>query len=157
MVVPDFFTLERYAEKNNLPVNMDELLKRDDIQAMLSNEIITFLTGKYASYEIPKKFIFLKALQRGKRNPHSDPEIKSVASYFRNTRNRSTLCTDRSGLWQKRIRVMYCHIMNRETLKTDQKILKIARGNAATPYGAVSVWHPGRGRHQKRTQEGQQS
>jgi long-chain acyl-CoA synthetase len=60
MVVPDFFTLERYAEKNNLPVNMDELLKRDDIQAMLSNEIITFLTGKYASYEIPKKFIFLK-------------------------------------------------------------------------------------------------
>ena len=60
MVVPDFFTLERYAEKNNLPVNMDELLKRDDIQAMLSNEIITFLTGKFASYEIPKKFIFLK-------------------------------------------------------------------------------------------------
>jgi len=60
MVVPDFFTLEGYAKKNNLPVNMNELLKRDDVQKMLSNEIITSLQGKYASYEIPKKFLFLK-------------------------------------------------------------------------------------------------
>jgi long-chain acyl-CoA synthetase len=60
MVVPDFFTLESYAKKNNLPVNMDELLKRSDIQEMLSNEITASLKGKYASYEIPKKYLFLK-------------------------------------------------------------------------------------------------
>jgi long-chain acyl-CoA synthetase len=59
MVVPDFFTLERYAEKHNLTVDMDELLKRNDIQQMLASEITRSLEGKYASYEIPKKFIFL--------------------------------------------------------------------------------------------------
>jgi long-chain acyl-CoA synthetase len=59
MVVPDFFTLERYAEKHNLPVDKEELLKRSDIQEMLANEITKSLQGKYASYEIPKKFIFL--------------------------------------------------------------------------------------------------
>ncbi len=59
MVVPDFFTLERYAEKHNLPGDMDELLKRNDIQKMLASEITNSLQGKYASYEIPKKFIFL--------------------------------------------------------------------------------------------------
>jgi len=59
MVVPDFFTLERYAEKHNLPVDKEELLKRSDIQEMLAGEITGALQGKYAGYEIPKKFIFL--------------------------------------------------------------------------------------------------
>ncbi|HYA15231.1 MAG TPA: long-chain fatty acid--CoA ligase, partial [Syntrophales bacterium] len=60
LVVPDFSALEKYAEKNNLPRDTDELLKRSDIQEMIGSEIQNFLRRKYASYEIPKKFLFLK-------------------------------------------------------------------------------------------------
>jgi long-chain acyl-CoA synthetase len=60
MVVPDFSALERYAEKHNLPKNMDDLLKRSEIQDMIGSEIQSFLKKKYTSYEIPKKFLFLK-------------------------------------------------------------------------------------------------
>ncbi len=60
LVVPDFFALEKYAEKNNLPAEINELLNRDDIKTMIGSGIQSSLTGKYASYEIPKKFLFLK-------------------------------------------------------------------------------------------------
>jgi long-chain acyl-CoA synthetase len=60
LVVPDFLALEMYAKQHNLPTNLDELLKRSDIQEMIGCEIQNFLKKKYAGYEIPKKFLFLK-------------------------------------------------------------------------------------------------
>ena len=60
LVVPDFSALEEYAQQHKLPTNMDELLKRSDVQEMIGDEIRNFLKNKYASYEIPKKFLFLK-------------------------------------------------------------------------------------------------
>jgi long-chain acyl-CoA synthetase len=60
LVVPDFLALEMYAQQHNLPTNLDELLKRSDIQEMIGCEIQNFLKKKYAGYEIPKKFLFLK-------------------------------------------------------------------------------------------------
>jgi long-chain acyl-CoA synthetase len=60
MIVPDFFALERYAEKNNLPPDMKTLIARDDIRKMISKEIVDNLKNKYGSYEIPKKFLFLE-------------------------------------------------------------------------------------------------
>ena len=60
LVVPDFSALEEYAQQHKLPTNMDELLKRSDIQEMIGCEIQNFLKKKYAGYEIPKKFLFLK-------------------------------------------------------------------------------------------------
>ena len=60
LVVPDFSALEEYAQQHKLPTNMDELLKRSDVQEMIGGEIQNFLKNKYASYEIPKKFLFLK-------------------------------------------------------------------------------------------------
>lgn len=59
IIVPDFFALERYAEKNNLPTDMKTLIARDDIRKMISDEIIESLKNKYGSYEIPRKFLFL--------------------------------------------------------------------------------------------------
>ena len=59
LVVPDFLVLKKYAEKNNLPTDPKELIEREEIKELISNEIVTFLTGKYAGYEIPKKFIYL--------------------------------------------------------------------------------------------------
>lgn len=59
IIVPDFFALERYAEKNNLLVDIQTLIARDDIQKMIAEEIIDSLKNKYGSYEIPRKFLFL--------------------------------------------------------------------------------------------------
>jgi len=59
LVVPDFLVLGKYAAKNNLSTDPKELIEREEIKELISSEIVTFLTGKYAGYEIPKKFIFL--------------------------------------------------------------------------------------------------
>jgi long-chain acyl-CoA synthetase len=59
MIVPDFFFLERYAEKNGLPRDMKILIQRKDVQEMIAGEITGALKGKYGGYEIPKKFLFL--------------------------------------------------------------------------------------------------
>jgi long-chain acyl-CoA synthetase len=59
MIVPDFFALEKYAEKNSLPTDMKSLVARDDIQDMISKEIVDALKQKYGGYEIPRKFLFL--------------------------------------------------------------------------------------------------
>ncbi|OPY08302.1 MAG: Long-chain-fatty-acid--CoA ligase FadD15 [Syntrophaceae bacterium PtaB.Bin095] len=60
LVVPDFFFLERYAEKQGLPADMKTLIERRDVQDMIAGEITRSLKGKYGGYEIPKKFLFLK-------------------------------------------------------------------------------------------------
>ena len=59
MIVPDFFVVERYAEKNNLPMDMKTIIQRKDVQDLITNEITNALKGKYGGYEIPKKFLFL--------------------------------------------------------------------------------------------------
>jgi len=60
LVVPDFSALETYAKQHNLPTDMDDLLKRNEVHEMIGNEIQKFLKDKYAGYEIPKKFLFLQ-------------------------------------------------------------------------------------------------
>jgi long-chain acyl-CoA synthetase len=59
MIVPDPVALEDYAQKNNLPKDVKTLVEREDIQEMIKKEVIDALEGKYGSYEIPKKFLFL--------------------------------------------------------------------------------------------------
>jgi long-chain acyl-CoA synthetase len=59
MIVPDFFALEKYAGKNNLSTDMKTLVARDDIQTMITKEIVDALKKKYGGYEIPRKFLFL--------------------------------------------------------------------------------------------------
>ena len=59
MIVPDFLALKSYAEKNNLPTDIQTLVARQDIQTMITTEILDALKMKYGSYEIPRKFIFL--------------------------------------------------------------------------------------------------
>jgi long-chain acyl-CoA synthetase len=59
MIVPDFPALKSYAEKNNLPGDIKTLVARQDIQAMITKEIIDDLKKKYGGYELPRKFIYL--------------------------------------------------------------------------------------------------
>jgi len=59
LVVPDFAAVKAYAEKNNLPKDMNALMEREEIRSLLSNGITELLKKKYGGYEIPKKFVFL--------------------------------------------------------------------------------------------------
>jgi len=59
MIVPEPASLEEYAKKHNLPNDFKALVERKDIQDMITKEILDSLEGKYGSYEIPKKFLFL--------------------------------------------------------------------------------------------------
>ncbi|MRR17427.1 MAG: hypothetical protein EG826_13320, partial [Deltaproteobacteria bacterium] len=46
-------------QKNNLPKDHAELLKRDETKKFLEKEIVDQLKTTYGSYEIPRKFIFI--------------------------------------------------------------------------------------------------
>jgi len=59
LVIPDFAALDKWAEKNNLPKDRKELLKKDETKKFLENEIVNQLKANYGSYEIPRKFIFI--------------------------------------------------------------------------------------------------
>lgn len=59
LVVPDPIELKRHGEKHNLEGDAKILTQRKDIQEMIGQDIVRSLTGKYGTYEIPKKFLFL--------------------------------------------------------------------------------------------------
>jgi len=59
LVVPDFPALEKYAQKNNLPMAPEKLVEMEEIKELISGEIVKSLQDKYGGYEIPKKFIYL--------------------------------------------------------------------------------------------------
>ncbi|MEN6447556.1 MAG: long-chain fatty acid--CoA ligase [Syntrophaceae bacterium] len=68
LIVPDPVALEGYAQKNNLPKDPKALTEREDVQKMITKEILDALKTKYGSYEIPKKFVFISepfTLQNG--------------------------------------------------------------------------------------------
>jgi len=59
LIVPDFVALDKWAEKNKLPKDHAELLKKEETKKFLENEILSALKSTYGSYEIPRKFIFI--------------------------------------------------------------------------------------------------
>jgi len=59
LVIPDFAVLEKFARENSLPTDPDALVRQQKVQELIRREIIQFLEGKYAHYEIPEKFILL--------------------------------------------------------------------------------------------------
>jgi len=60
LVHPDFEVLGKYAEKNNIPADIESLVKNKNITDMIKQEIIDLLLKRqYGGYEIPKKFLFL--------------------------------------------------------------------------------------------------
>ncbi len=59
IIIPDFAALNKWAEKNNLPKDPVELLKREETKKFLGNEIVNQLKAIYGNYEIPRKFIFV--------------------------------------------------------------------------------------------------
>ncbi|HOO38895.1 MAG TPA: long-chain fatty acid--CoA ligase [Deltaproteobacteria bacterium] len=59
LVIPDFAALTRWAEKNQLPKDHAELMKREETRKFLEDAIVNELRSKYGSYEIPRKFLFI--------------------------------------------------------------------------------------------------
>ncbi|HDP24559.1 MAG TPA: long-chain fatty acid--CoA ligase [Deltaproteobacteria bacterium] len=59
LIIPDPVALDGYAQKHDLPRDVQALVERDDIRSMITGEILEALKGKYGSYEIPRKFIFV--------------------------------------------------------------------------------------------------
>ncbi len=59
MIVPDAVALDAYAQKNGLPRDYKTLVENQDVQKMITKEILDSLKVKYGSYEIPKKFVFV--------------------------------------------------------------------------------------------------
>jgi len=59
MIVPDAMALDAYAQKKGLPRDYKTLAENQDIQKMITKEILDSLKAKYGSYEIPKKFVFI--------------------------------------------------------------------------------------------------
>ena len=59
LVVPDFLMLEKYAKQHRLSNDINALVANPDVQAMITGEILKALQGRYANYEIPKKFLYL--------------------------------------------------------------------------------------------------
>ena len=59
LIIPDFAALGKWAEKNQLPKDHAELLRREETRKFLENEIISTLKTTYGSYEIPRKFLFI--------------------------------------------------------------------------------------------------
>ncbi|MBN2515692.1 MAG: long-chain fatty acid--CoA ligase [Deltaproteobacteria bacterium] len=59
LVIPDFVVLEKFARENSLPADPDALVRQQEVQELINREIVQFLEGKYAHYEIPQKFILL--------------------------------------------------------------------------------------------------
>lgn len=60
IVIPNFTALAKWAEKNNLPGDSKELIKKPETKKFLENEIVNQLKDAYGSYEIPKKLIFIE-------------------------------------------------------------------------------------------------
>jgi long-chain acyl-CoA synthetase len=59
LVVPDFEVLARHAEKSGLPNDPAAMVEDESVRKMISDQIVEALKGGYASYEIPRKFVFL--------------------------------------------------------------------------------------------------
>jgi len=59
-VVSDDIALETWAKDNNLTGTAKELIDLPVVQEEIKKQVNAVLEGKYGSYEIPKKYIFLK-------------------------------------------------------------------------------------------------
>lgn len=57
IVVPDFDALAKWAKTKGLPTDKNELAARQDVMAMISENINNQLKGKFGAYELPKKFL----------------------------------------------------------------------------------------------------
>ena len=51
--------VERYAEKQGISGDIRQLVGNEQIQAMITGEILKVLQGRFGGYEIPKKFLYL--------------------------------------------------------------------------------------------------
>jgi len=59
LIVPEYAALIDYARKKDLPTDFKILAAQEDIQKMITGEIVDALKKKFGNYEIPRKFLFL--------------------------------------------------------------------------------------------------
>ena len=59
LVFPDFIVMEKLAMQHGWPTDAAAMVADPAVTAFIENQILDHLNGKFASYEIPKKFIVL--------------------------------------------------------------------------------------------------
>ena len=86
LVIPDFLVLEKYAREHDLPTGHEELVGREEIRDLVSGEIEKALKGKYGSYEIPRKLLFLTedfTLENGMLTQTMKPKRRVVLEKYK--------------------------------------------------------------------------
>jgi long-chain acyl-CoA synthetase len=61
LVVPEINALKKWAERNDLKGDEKMLIRSEAVQEMIRKETAAFLKGKFGGYEIPRRYILLKA------------------------------------------------------------------------------------------------
>lgn len=87
LVVPDFETAARWAEKNGVSGNPDDLLVNREFTEMIENEIVSHLKKDFGGYEIPKRFFFLRedfSVENGTLTQTMKLKRKEVVRKFQN-------------------------------------------------------------------------
>ena len=87
MIIPDFQVLAKYARENQLPEDPAQLVAHNGIQEMIGDEIAAFLKGKFGSYEIPKKFLWVHenfTLENGTLTQTMKLKRRSVLEQYQN-------------------------------------------------------------------------
>lgn len=59
LVYPDFIVMEKLAKQHGWPTAPAAMVADPAVQSYIENQILSGLKGKFGSYEIPKKFLFL--------------------------------------------------------------------------------------------------
>ncbi len=60
LIIPDFTVLNRWAGSEKRSEDPDDLVKSPEANEMIFDAVNEFLTGKFGSYEIPKKITLIK-------------------------------------------------------------------------------------------------
>ncbi len=87
LVIPDFDVAARWAEKNGVSGNPEDLLANQAFTEMIENEITAHLKKSFGGYEIPKKFLFLKddfSVENGMLTQTMKLKRKEVIKTFQN-------------------------------------------------------------------------
>ncbi len=60
LILPDFEVAARWAAKEGVSAEPDDLLQSEKFKAMMTIEIKTYLRKTFGGYEIPEKFLFIR-------------------------------------------------------------------------------------------------
>jgi long-chain acyl-CoA synthetase len=86
LVYPDIALIKQFAKTHGLPQDVEALIHNPKLQEHIKAEILKVLEGRFAGYEIPKKFIFLTegfTLDNGMLTQTMKPKRRVIMDRYR--------------------------------------------------------------------------